>query len=940
MDRTPTLQFSWALDSGTTVAHYQGTSPKTPNDPALENQPVNASPWQFVSAILILVCGGLGASASPASGEVTLPHLFGDNMVLQADRPLPVWGWAAKGEQVTVTLAGLTRTATTGADGRWKLVLPSLSKGGPLELTVKGSAGSVRVLKNVLLGEVWLTSGQSNMDMPIGNLIETRDKDRAEAHYPKLRVFTVKGGMSEKLQPDCEGAWTECSPETVWRFSAISYYFGRRIHQEFKTPVGMIVSTMGATWIERWSSRKSLENDPEVKEFHAGDSLLYNAMIAPLAPYAIRGMLWYQGETNVGSPHYQAFLSAMIRDRRSDWGQADLPFGIIQIAPYRYEGDPAACPELWEAELKTHKALPNTGLIVTSDVGDPKEIHPVRKLAVGQRAALWAMATVYGRKDLVYSGPIYRAMKREANRIRLEFDHVGGGLSSRDGRPLSHFTIAGEDHVFHLATAVIEGATLAVSSPLVAQPVAVRFAWRDDAEPNLCNREGLPAMPFRTDTWRRVGDPITMPHFFSDHMVLQRERPLPIWGWAGPGRWVKVTFDQQPYMAVADAQGRWSVTLPPQQAGGPHTINVADAITIGDIMIGDVWVCAGQSNIEKPIGPHPGQKPCLNWEKEIAAADYPQIRLLEVPPTPASEPAADVQGKWLPCSPQNIVIKRGGGCGYSACAYFFGRELHKELKVPIGLIAASVSGTRCEPWTPEQDPSCADKPVWYNGMIAPLVPLAIRGAIWYQGESNVGDGMGYAAKMKTLIAGWRQAWGQGDFPFYFVQLPNYRCGGDSLARLREAQTATLGVPNTGMAVTIDIGSYPDCHCPDKQDVGKRLALLALAKTYGRKDLVCSGPVYRSMQVEGDAIRLRFDNSGHGLATRDGAKDVTCFEIAGADQKFVAARARIEGDSVLVFSPAVHQPAAVRFAWDEQAVPNLMNKEGLPVSTFRTNPPPE
>ena len=437
---------------------------------------------------------------------------------------------------------------------------------------------------------------------------------------------------------------------------------------------------------------------------------------------------------------------------------------------------------------------------------------------------------------------------------------------------------------------------------------------------------------------------ITLPHFFGDHMVLQQDRPIPVWGSACKGEDVTVTLAGESRTAKAGDDGRWKVVLPSLHKDGELELTVkgssGSSRVLKDVLLGEVWVCACQSNMEKPIGPHPGQKPCPNWEKEIAQADYPQIRLLEVPPTRAREPATDVDGKWLPCSPQNIVIKRGGGHGYSACAYFFGRQLHQELKVPIGLIAASASGTRCEPWTPRRDASAKEAPVWYNGMIAPLMPMALRGVIWYQGESNIGDGMKYYPKMKELITGWRRAWGQGDFPFYFVQLPDFGCGNDSLARLREAQTATLSLPNTGMAVTIDIGSYPDCHCPNKQDVGKRLALWALAKDYGRTDLVYSGPLYKSMQVEGGKIRLRFDHPGSGLATRDGSSDLTCFEIAGADGAFVKAEARIDGESVLVASPAVPSPTAVRFAWDERAVPNLMNKEGLPASTFRTNPPSE
>jgi sialate O-acetylesterase len=445
-----------------------------------------------------------------------------------------------------------------------------------------------------------------------------------------------------------------------------------------------------------------------------------------------------------------------------------------------------------------------------------------------------------------------------------------------------------------------------------------------------------------------VSAAVTLPHLFSDNMVIQRDKPVPVWGWADQGEEVAVTLGTESRSTKAGDDGRWKVLLPPCKAGGPLEMTVKGSSgstqSVKNVLVGEVWVCSGQSNMEKPIGIHPGQKPCPKYEQEIAGADYPEIRLLEVPPKGSSQPVEDAKVEWLVCSPKTILVKRGGGHGFSACAYFFGRELYKELKVPIGLISANVSGTRCEPWTPSINDG-RHNPVLYNGLIHPLVPYAIRGVIWYQGESNMGDGMSYYPKMRELIEGWRKAWDQGDFPFYFVQLPPYRAGA-GLPLIREAQRATLAVPNTGMAVTIDIGSYPDCHCPNKQDVGKRLALWALAKDYGRKDLVYSGPLYKSMTVEGNKIRVQFDHKirvqfdhiGGGLATRDGAEDLTCFEIAGADKKFVGATARIDGSSVVVSSPEVPQPVAVRFAWDEKDVPNLMNKERLPATTFSSETP--
>jgi sialate O-acetylesterase len=383
-----------------------------------------------------------------------------------------------------------------------------------------------------------------------------------------------------------------------------------------------------------------------------------------------------------------------------------------------------------------------------------------------------------------------------------------------------------------------------------------------------------------------------------------------------------------------------------------------------------------------------------NAQQEIAAADYPQIRLFMVAKKTSGYPLNDVSGSWLVCNPKNIAANGWGG--FSAAAYYFGREIHKTLNVPVGLIDTSWGGTRIEPWTPPVGfaavpalkgivetidkvnteypkaygraleqleaaipaarkalaegkalpmlPAIPKHPLdheqqptgLYNSMVRGVVPLAIRGAIWYQGESNLGEGMLYYEKMKGLIAGWRKVWGQEAMPFYFVQLAPYRYGGDPtrLPEIWEAQTAVLSDPNTGMAVTADIATVNDIHPPDKQNVGKRLALWALAKTYGKKELVYSGPLYKSMLVEGNKVRVRFNHAGSGLASRDG-KDLSWFEIAGADKKFVKAKAAIDGETVVVWSDEVPQPTAVRYGWHELAEPNLMNKEGLPASPFRT-----
>ena len=419
---------------------------------------------------------------------------------------------------------------------------------------------------------------------------------------------------------------------------------------------------------------------------------------------------------------------------------------------------------------------------------------------------------------------------------------------------------------------------------------------------------------------------VKLPKVIGNHMVLQRDRALPIWGWADPGEEVTVKLDDARATAKADAKGDWKVVLPAVKADGKaHSMTVSgkNKIELDDILIGDVWIGSGQSNMEMGI------TACEKAKEEVAAANYPKIRLLLVPKIQFTAPATDVKADWVQCSPKTVAA--GGWGGFSAALYYFGQRLHKELNVPIGLIDSSWGGSPIEPWT-----ICGKKAGgMYNGMIAPVNPLAIRGAIWYQGESNVRIGLKYYDKTKALIEGWRNAWGY-DFPFYFVQLaPFSGYGPGILPPLWEAQVASLKIPGTGMAVTTDIvHNLKDIHPRNKFDVGNRLALWALAKDYG-KTVVYSGPLYKSMKVEGAKIRITFAHVGGGLKSRDG-KPLSEFEIAGADGKFVPAEAKIDGDTVVVGAKEVASPTQARFGWRNDANPNLVNKEGLPASPFQTN----
>jgi len=609
-------------------------------------------------------------------------------------------------------------------------------------------------------------------------------------------------------------------------------------------------------------------------------------------------------------------------------------------------------------------------------------------------------------------------------------------------------------------------------------------------------------------------------------MVLQRNKAIPVWGWADANEKITIKFHQQTKSVTADNNGKWLVKLDNETAGGPYQLTVEgkNNLTFKNVLVGEVWVCSGQSNMEMPIE---GWGKVNNYEQEIKEANYPQIRHIKIPNTVASVPKDDIKsGEWEICSPQTAG-------DFTATGYFFARELYNQLKIPIGLINTSWGGTHVETWTsreafensdefksmiadmPALDldslakirraamekrmnelqgslPNASEVAAWknadlddnkwpqmqlpslweekqlgeldgvvwfrktidistddvskgatlelamiddndityvngievgrtnsynthrkypipfgpfsagkiviavrvedtgggggiygetgdmkltignhvislagdwrfrvesvegdvssvgpneyptllFNAMVNPLIPYGIEGVIWYQGEANAGRAYQYRKAFPLMITDWRKHWHQGDFPFYFVQLASWNADngnsakGSSWAELREAQTMTLSLPNTGMAVTTDIGDSKDIHPKNKQDVGKRLAAIALHNVYN-KDVVYSGPVYESMKIDGNKVKIYFKNTGGGLMAKNG--DLKGFEVAGADKKFYAAAATIEGDHIVVSNENVSAPVAVRFGWmDDAGADNLFNKEGFPAGPFRTD----
>lgn len=433
---------------------------------------------------------------------------------------------------------------------------------------------------------------------------------------------------------------------------------------------------------------------------------------------------------------------------------------------------------------------------------------------------------------------------------------------------------------------------------------------------------------------------------FSDGMVLQRDAADPVWGTADAGERVTVHFAGQEKSATADANGHWRVTLDAVAASAePRTMTVqgTNTVNVGNVLVGEVWFCSGQSNMEVGLErlltskyPSDDVKATalarIHHELENPAAG---VRLFR-----AATRADDTQKNiWTDCT-TDVLRNQKGRQGFSAVAYFFGQKLAAGLRVPIGLIEASVGGTTIETWTPPHGKN-------FVPLVAPIAPFRVRGVIWYQGESNLiqGDDAGaYAAKVQTLIRSWRDLWGERDLPFYYVELPpmpyshrrdKVRHTPEALAVLREGQAAALQLPHTGRIITTDLAPADDLHPFDKWDVGHRLAALALAQVYQRGGDGWQYPTLKAMHIEGGRAILSFADVDGGLKSRDG-KPLTDFEVAGADRKFVPATATISGDTVAVSNPAVADPQAVRFAWNETARPNLCTVEGLPAAPFRTD----
>ena len=504
---------------------------------------------------LIITCATLFsltlAVARPANAEVKLHNLFTEGAVLQREKRVPIWGTARSGEQVTVEIAG-QRILTTADNDRWMVYLKPLKAGGPYTLKVQGD--NTLEVKNIYAGEVFVCSGQSNMEWPL-IAAENGASAVAEANDPDLHLFHVPNTVSYEPLREVSAKWTPCNPETVKGFTAVGYFFGRMLRQKLKVPVGLIETAWGGTPAEAWTSRDALRAKPELdgmvrvhddqrakypalKEAYDrdlqkyqkdlerskadgtaepkkpqepgnplnpwGPSTLYNGMIAPLLPYGIRGAIWYQGESNAGRAYqYGTLFPVMIQNWRDDWLQGDFAFYFVQLAPWA-PAEAGTWPELRETQLRTLTKLKNTGMAVITDLGDKTDIHPRKKQPVGERLALWGLAKIYG-LPVEYSGPQFESVEFKDGKAYATFSHITGGLSTSGDGTQGHteqvlgFEVLGPEGRYYPAQARIEGNKVVLWSKEVPAPVAIRYGWDNYPVVNLFNRAGLPASPFRTD---------------------------------------------------------------------------------------------------------------------------------------------------------------------------------------------------------------------------------------------------------------------------------------------------------------------------------------------------------------------------------------------------------------------------------------------------------
>lgn len=454
----------------------------------------------------------LSLIALHSTAKVSLPAVISSGMVLQQQSEVALWGKAKSSSKLSIVTSWNKKTysLTTEKDGSWKTTVQTPTAGGPYGITFND--GEKLELQDVLIGEVWVCSGQSNMQMPVGGFMNEPVAHSLnllmEAEEQGIRLFKIERTWANTPRTGLKARWKSSNAENISDFSAVGYQFARMLQKQLHVPVGIIESAFGGTPIEAWMKSNSLAGftDYPVKTdtttTNRNDaSVLFNAMINPIVGFHIKGVIWYQGESNRSTANtYDRKMQAMVKEWRNIWACGDWPFYYVQIAPFLYKGDENKLPLMYEAQARAMRLIPNSGMAVSVDAGSEVSIHPSDKTVISQRLAYWALAKTYGKKGIPYQGPKYKSIQTENGKAIVNFEHANNGLTAYD-KPLINFEIAGEDRVFYPGTAIISGSTVVVQSNRVSKPVAVRYAFKDWLAGNLYNVGGLPAAPFRTDQW-------------------------------------------------------------------------------------------------------------------------------------------------------------------------------------------------------------------------------------------------------------------------------------------------------------------------------------------------------------------------------------------------------------------------------------------------------
>ena len=797
--------------------------------PRQENPPPAANPGK--------------ARASAASVRPGTP--FGDNAVLQAGMKIPVWGKAAPGETVAVSFAGQSKQTTAGANGGWRVELDPMPAGTSGELVIGD-----KTFTNVVTGEVWFVGGQSNATLSLKRATPNSAAEIARADFPQIRVWTSKYTIAKTPQDFGAGEWRVCTPATAGNFTGMGYFFAKGLTAARDgVPVGIISCNQGGAPVFSMMPAGIFDSDPKaqkVEEHFAANlkrspkstylekAVIWNGMIHPLAPYAMRGVLWNQGEADVRvAPAYESLFARMVASWRALWGRDDLPFYVVQLANISDKGsyEPAGSfnwPLIREAQAYARK-IPNVWVSVGIDIGDLTDIpndarHPANKREIGERLVPLALANTYGVRDDARprASPFFEKAVVGDDKITCHFDDAAKGLKTRDGKPAGGFEIAGSNGKFVPATATIEGETIVVSASSVKSPAAVRYAWSNTCEgANVINASGLPLAPFHygkrapnvpqtqrtTDSQIRENVLFAGPTAsrytasrsaadfkdaarasvrpgtpFANNAVLQAGVKVPVWGTTSPGERVTVSFAGQSKEATAGASGVWRVDLDPMPAGTSGELVIGDK-TFTNVITGEVWFASGQT------AGMALRRSTPEADAEIARANFPQIRVWTSKYTTAQTPQDFGEGEWRVCTPANAANLTGLG-------YFFAKGLSAARGgAPVGIVNCGYGGApiisnmdaKFFDQTPDakkveavftsqlsrapQNTHLAKAAVW-NAMVNPLAPYAMRGVLFMQGEAETRVAYAYETLFAAMARSWRVLWGRDDLPFYVVQLAN------------------------------------------------------------------------------------------------------------------------------------------------------------------------